>query len=85
VRIASVQPNPFSNAVTVRIQDARSERAVLTVYDVRGRRVRVIQGGGDTMRWDGRNERGAHAPAGVYWLRVSDGAGSDARRVVVVR
>jgi hypothetical protein len=66
-------------------------RAWLRLYDVRGRLVRTLvagetgpQGGSRRAAWDGRDEQGRIAPAGVFFavLAGEDGA---RRRVTLVR
>jgi len=68
-------PNPFQTgtSMTFGLPDAGPAR--LTVYDVRGRRVRVllnrlVDAGPHTVLWDGRNERGADSPSGIYFVRL---------------
>ncbi|MFC1573454.1 M14 family zinc carboxypeptidase, partial [Candidatus Eisenbacteria bacterium] len=64
-------------------------RARVDVYDAGGRRVRtllqgVAEAGSHLLTWDGRDERGADASAGVYFLKAV-GAGQEvSRRLVVV-
>ncbi len=60
--------------------------ARISVHDVTGRRLRTIHApaGARTVRWDGDGPDGA-APAGVYFLRLEDAAGSAAARVTRVR
>jgi hypothetical protein len=86
VRIVNAQPNPFTTETTLRVEGAVPGSLSAAVYDVAGRRIREIGGpGSDAIVWDGRDDRGVRVPAGVYWIRVSDGTASDARGVVVVR
>jgi FlgD Ig-like domain len=61
----------------------------VTIHDVRGRVIRnlaVPRGGapGGVLTWDGRNERGTRAAAGVYFARVIGCGRNDVRRVVLV-
>ncbi|HEX5131926.1 MAG TPA: FG-GAP-like repeat-containing protein [Candidatus Krumholzibacteria bacterium] len=86
LRVVSAQPNPFSAGTSLQIDGAVSDRLTAVVYDVAGRRVRNLAGSGSgVVYWDGRDGRGTSAPAGVYWIRVSDGATSAVRSVVLVR
>jgi hypothetical protein len=75
-------PNPFNPltviTVTVENADAPGEggnpaNVMLSVFDVRGRKVKAIYEGNlpaglHRFAWDGRNSRGARAPDGVYLL-----------------
>jgi hypothetical protein len=61
----------------------------LEALDLAGRRVRDLASGlGDgqrhSLRWDGRDDRGAPAPAGAYWLRLASSGGPQITRRVVV-
>jgi flagellar hook assembly protein FlgD len=59
------------------------------IYDASGRRVRRLASGvrrGEVMLvWDGRDEEGRVARAGLYFLRVSTGAAQLERRFARVR
>ena len=65
-------------------------RARLVLYDVRGRRVRTLVDGAraageHVARWDGRDESGAPAAAGVYFLRLETAAGTRGSRIALLR
>ena len=70
------RPNPFNPATVFRFTLAEDARVRLTVYDVRGRRVRTVldgpltAGAHDTHRWDGRDDRGRAATSGTYFYRL---------------
>lgn len=78
----SVQPNPFnaaSGATQIQIDLAKVQHPqALTValYDLAGRRVRVLWDGQPTtagrkrLAWDGRDESGRLVSPGHYLLRV---------------
>jgi hypothetical protein len=64
-------PNPFNPRVSLRYSLARAGHAKLSIYDLRGRLVRVLldenlpQGEG-TVQWDGKDGSGHTAASGVY-------------------
>jgi hypothetical protein len=65
-------PNPFAEATAIRYGLPRAARASIGVFDVQGRRVRSLVDGdlpaGEfAVTWDGRDDRGRHAAAGVYF------------------
>ena len=73
-------PNPFNPRTTIAFRLAESGPATLTVYDARGRTVRVLVDG-DAMpagrhevTWDGRDDEGRGVAGGVYFyaLRADD-------------
>lgn len=62
----------------------------LALYDAAGRRVRLLvhdpmPAGRREVRWDGRDDRGRPAPAGVYFARLVAGDRSAGRRFPLVR
>jgi hypothetical protein len=75
-RVEGVHPNPFADGVTVAFALAHPTRVELAVYDVAGARVRTLRSGAfDVGRyqvaWDGRDDAGRTAPAGIYMIRMS--------------
>lgn len=68
-------PNPNRGDVSVALSAPGSGRLTLDVFDVAGRRVRVlhegrVERGGMTATWDGRNSAGEPVAAGVYFVRA---------------
>jgi hypothetical protein len=86
-----VFPSPFfSDAVQVRFAGAgRADQIRLEIFDVAGRNRCTLSEGGSansgTLIWDGRDERHALVPGGVYFVRLSTPSESLIRRVVRVR
>jgi hypothetical protein len=87
--IARVLPNPFSRTTTVHLTLATSSPASLLVLDPAGRlvrRLRIAPGAGErAIAWDGRDESGRHAPAGIYPFRVEGGGTSVEGTLVKLR
>ncbi len=84
-------PNPSSRTVAVQGQADGGGPLRLQVFDVSGRRVRVVHrplrsSGAFEMTWDGRDDLGHAVPAGVYFLKV-DQAGREIgrNRIVLLR
>lgn len=81
-------PNPFGS--TTSISFVPSGTYELSVYDVRGRLVRVLQqgrNGGDVMNvtWDGRDARGTLVKSGVYYYRLKSVETTETRKMVLLR
>lgn len=79
--------NPFVGALELRLGLPESGPVRLVVIDARGRKVierplGVLAAGPHTLRWDGRDQRGADAGAGVFWARVEAGGRTLTRQVV---
>ncbi len=68
-------PNPFRETSTIRFTTAAGGPVRLEIFDASGRLVRGLpawpapSGMGEIV-WDGRQESGREAPAGVYFLRL---------------
>ncbi len=71
-------PSPFASALDVFAPSAGEVR----VHDATGRVVRRMATSGGGVRWDGRDDRGGTAGAGIYWVRFSGTAGEATTRVV---
>lgn len=82
-------PNPFSKSTLFGFDLPAGERrpVEVSVFNVAGRRVRtVVRGelppGRYSYEWDGRDDGGAFATAGIYFLRVSAGQYSARDRLI---
>jgi hypothetical protein len=74
-RLDPFRPNPFRAGTELRFAVATNGRASLRIFDVGGRLVRVlldrpVSAGEHRISWDGKDERGAPAPPGVYFARL---------------
>jgi len=83
-------PNPFTDATSVRFALPRDENVRVSVVDVAGRLVRVLDerrrtAGAHDVAWDGLDAQGARVAAGVFFVRVSTASGELTERVVRVR
>jgi hypothetical protein len=80
-------PNPASGPVVLSI--AGVGPVELGVWDLAGRRAAMLYrgtlAGARTVSWDGRAAGGAPLPAGVYLIRLTDGAAVVARRLAWLR
>jgi len=80
--LSNSRPNPFNASVSL---DVTGENLRAAVFDVAGRRVRTVTVLGGVIEWNGKDNAGRDVPAGVYWVRVSDGVSTRARKVVRMR
>jgi hypothetical protein len=88
--LSPVYPNPFNPSTTIRFELPAEGRARVSVYDAYGRLVRTLvdrplPGGSHEVQWDGRDDHGRGAPAGVYLCRLEVGAHHQARSVTLVK
>ena len=81
--VLSVGPNPVHQELTIAFAVARPAGEILTIHDLRGRRVRRLDVGGMILQsWDLRDDAGRSVPSGSYLLRSGDG--TEMRRVTVI-
>jgi hypothetical protein len=89
LRLGDARPNPFGEATEIGVSVNRPAIVSATVYDVQGRVVRSLRnddvGSESVVRWDGKNDLGRSAPAGVYFIKVRAGTEARTRKVVLVR
>ena len=87
---AIVGPNPARGSATVMLELAREEEVGASVVDATGRCVRtlwrgVLPAGSVPLTWDGRDDRGRHVAAGIYWVELAIGGRREHRRLVFMR
>lgn len=84
-------PNPFNPTTAIPLVLENDAAVTLTIFDARGRVVRVLHDGAlsagrHEMIWDGRDGTGRKTSSGVYMARVSDDEGLvDSRRMLMVK
>jgi hypothetical protein len=86
----AVAPNPFNPRTVVTFELPQAGEVSVAVHDVQGRLVRRLAAGGHEagrheLVWDGRDDRGRAAGAGVYLVRLSAPQGDVATRVVLIK
>jgi flagellar hook assembly protein FlgD len=77
-------------AVLIRFGQASRGPVTLRIYDVTGRRVRILDDGllppGQfTRTWDGRDDGGRPLPAGVYFARLRTSESVKSEKITLVR
>ncbi len=89
--LAPAYPMPAHGAATLRFALPRAGRVTLAIHDLAGRRVRTLidgsfvpTGGGRAVTWDGRDNAGQRAPAGVYFALLGFEGERLSQRVVVL-
>jgi len=84
-------PNPFESTMRFAYAISGLSKSVnIGIYDVAGRKVRSLAAGHQSpgryeVSWNGAGDDGAHARAGVYFLRASIGSDDRVVRVVYLR
>jgi hypothetical protein len=90
LELAAVTPNPASSRVDLSFSLSRRGSARLAIYDIGGRRVRVLEdgelgAGRHTKLWDGADEAGGRVASGAYFVRLEAEGKQITRRMVWIR
>jgi hypothetical protein len=86
-------PNPFNPSTKIEywIPDGRTAEPVsLTIYDVRGARVRTLvdtrqPAGRYRVEWDGRDNSGTPVGSGIYFYRLATSHFSGTRKMILLK
>jgi ELWxxDGT repeat protein len=91
LQLDPARPNPARHGTELTYSIPAPGLAALEIFDVAGRRVRVLEperihsAGRYRVRWDGRDERGAAVGSGVYYARLLSGPNTASRPIVLRR
>jgi hypothetical protein len=88
--LSEARPNPMRASTGVSFELPRAGRVTLEVVDLQGRRVRTLLAGDRpagrySASWDGRDDAGGPAAAGVYFVRLAAGGTQLGRKVAYLR
>ena len=83
-------PNPFNPTTTIEYQIPRPSRVHVSVYDLLGRRIALLEdadltAGNHAVTWDGRSADGTPAASGVYLYRIRAGEFVKSRTMVLLK
>jgi hypothetical protein len=88
--LALASPNPFYQQTTLAFSLSQGGAVELAIFSVDGRRVRTLLRGSQEpgvyrLAWDGRDDHGGSAAAGVYYVRLQAAGRSYSRSIVNLR
>ncbi len=88
--LVSVHPNPFNPTTTIDFELAKENTVVLSVFDVRGARVRELvhqslPPGRHAAVWNGQNDRGERVSSGTYFVQLNVGEVRETRSISLVK
>jgi hypothetical protein len=83
-------PNPFNAKTTIQFSLGSPGETSLSIFDLLGRRIRVLQSGflnagSHSYVWDGTNESGKVIASGVYFYRLESAEGSRTMRMLLLK
>jgi len=82
-------PNPFSNSTTLRLDLAKGGELHLSVYDLKGRKVRELlqtrkSAGTFELTWDATDDKGKKLASGIYFVRMRLDGKSYSKKLSIV-
>jgi hypothetical protein len=88
--LAQNQPNPFGSTTSIRFGLPRASFVQLEIFDLQGRRVRVLRhgllpAGYHAAEWDRLGSDGTVTAPGVYLYRLRAGGFVHQKKMVVLR
>jgi hypothetical protein len=83
-------PNPFINTTKIQFVIGRPSKVTLSVYNVRGQLVKTLldrtaQEGEHSILWDGTSQAGSQVSPGIYFYVMSTPAGTQTKKLVLLR
>lgn len=84
-----VFPNPFKNSANLICEVADKGTSRLTVYNLRGQKVKTLAegelpAGQHRLAWDGTDQSGRRAASGIYFFRLEQGGRGVAAKAVLL-
>ncbi len=88
--LAQNYPNPFNPATTIAFSIEKAAHVDLSIYDVRGARVRTLvdqhrNAGAYHVDWDGHTDRGQQVASGVYFYKLVAGSFTDTKKMTILK
>ncbi len=90
VRLLGNHPNPFKPMTTITV-DVKAPQAVgIEIYNLKGQLVRTLSASAKTagplsLTWNGQDDRGRTASAGIYLYKIKGGTYTASRKMVLLR
>ncbi|MEK9139294.1 MAG: S8 family serine peptidase, partial [Bacteroidota bacterium] len=89
-QLLNAYPNPFNPATTIGFRIGTQEKVDLAIYDILGRRIRMITNdilpeGLHNVVWDGVDDQGRQVSSGVYYTRLVTPSFSSSSKLLMVK
>jgi hypothetical protein len=90
VKLGPLYPNPFNNAITIEFGLPESYRTEVDVFNASGQRVQqlvngILPAGSHRVTWNGFDNKGFLASAGIYIVRVTTPVAVKKQTIVLIR
>jgi flagellar hook assembly protein FlgD len=85
-----VQPNPFSNSVSILLSNREGQNFSVKIFDLAGRLVKTIasdvsEGGNFEYNWTADDQNGNPINSGIYFLQLEANNSSQTKKLILVR
>ncbi len=89
-RLLANVPNPFNPSTTINYELPVAAQVRISVYDISGRLVRVLEEGSrsagqHSVHWNGRDAKGSAQASGMYFVRLKAGGTTGVRKITLVQ
>ena len=89
-KLSSNYPNPFNPETKIIYSMAKAGRAELTVYNIKGQKVKTlidenVTSGEHSVVWNGKNEKGNNVSSGVYFYRIKTSDGVQSKKMLLLK
>ena len=83
-------PNPFNPLTTLKCQLPKAEHVTLTIYNIRGQKVRTLvnevkQPGSYKIEWNGKNSFRLEVGTGLYVVRMKAGEFTESKKILLMK
>ena len=83
-------PNPFHTRTTIQYQILESGHVDLKIYNGTGQLIAILKDGDQaageyTINWNGKDNMGMDAPAGLYLLRLEAGKKTSSQKMLIIK
>ena len=88
--IRYAHPNPFNNSVSISFEIPNSKNVNLSIFDMKGRKVRQmslgkLKNGFHNVVWDGKNNLGNELSSGIYMAVLEIGDKFNVQKISLVK
>jgi len=83
-------PNPFNPETTISFSIAKTGKAKLEIFNVRGQKVRTlvdgtVEAGTHHILWNGKNDSNGSVGSGMYFYKLTIGHRSDTKKMILMK
>jgi len=89
-QIINNYPNPFNPSTTIVLSIPQNGRANLSIYNIRGQRVKTLlngdlEKGQHRVVWNGRDENNRSVASGIYFIRLEAAGKTSIRKAMLLK